>query len=70
VIDVRDRDVSDVVDRSIVEKGAVAPVTAFITVAGIAEAIIYTTVEADVRRPIAVVEYIGAVTVCPIGGRP
>jgi hypothetical protein len=70
VIHVRDRDVGDVVHGRIVEKGAVIPVTAFIPIASVAEAIIYTPIETDFRRPISVVEHIGAVTVCPIGWRP
>jgi hypothetical protein len=70
VVYVRDRDVGDVVHCGIVEKGAVVPVTAFIPIASVAEAIVYTAVEADFWSPISVVECIGAVAVCPIGWRP
>jgi hypothetical protein len=69
VKDVRDN-IGDVVHRRIVEESAVVPVTAFIAVVGVTEAIIYTPIEADLRRPIAVVEHVFAVAVGPIGGRP
>jgi hypothetical protein len=69
VIDVCD-DVGDVVYSRIVEKRAVVPVTAFVAVPGVTEAVIYTSVEADFRRPIAVVEHVFAITVGPVGGRP
>ena len=69
VIDVCD-DVGDVVHSRIVEKRAVVPVTAFVAVPSVTEAVIYTSVEADFRRPIAVVEHIFAITVGPVGGRP
>lgn len=70
VVDVSDRDIRDVVDGTVVEEVAAAPITALIADAGVAEAIGDAAVEADGRSPITGVECVDAIVPAPIAGRP
>ena len=57
-------------DRRVVVKRPSVPIPAFITPAGISEAIIYTAIEADMRSPIAMVQAIVTFIESPIGRGP
>lgn len=67
VMDFRD---IDVVHRAVVVKAVVLPAAAFITVAEIAEAIIYAAVKTNPWAPITLMENKGSSAPAPIGRRP
>src|ERR1700751_992701 len=69
VVDVNVGD-GDVVHGAVVIEVAVAPVSAFIAVAEIAEAVIHASVETDVRPPISRMPDVDTVTPTPVAGRP
>ena len=69
-IHVLDVHVGDVVHLTVVPEVAIAPVTAFITVAEIAEAVHHASIEADLRRPVARIPDVEAVYEAPISRRP
>jgi len=59
-----------IVHAAVVEKVSARPVATRVTVANIAEAVIDSTVEADLRTPVSGIEHVGAVTPTPVAGRP
>jgi len=61
IVDIRDRDAAEVADGPIVSKLAIAPASALVTNAAVAEAVVDATVKADVRSPIAAIEKIDAI---------
>ena len=70
VVDVGDiRDI-DAVDRAVVVEVVSVPVAAVIAVAGVAEAVVDATVEADVLAPEAAVEAVAATVEAPVAGGP
>jgi hypothetical protein len=70
VVHVGDVDTAHVHRRAVVEKGTTAPVTALESNTTIAEAIVHTAVEADMRAPVAGVPGVDATTPTPVAGRP
>ncbi len=70
VVYVRDVDTTHVHSRAVVEKGTPAPVTAFESNTAIAEAVIHTAVEADMRTPVAHVPGVEAPGPTPVARRP
>jgi hypothetical protein len=70
VIDVGDTRDVDVVDRAVVVEVATLPIAAMIAAAGVAEAVVDTAVEADVRAPEAAVKVIAAAEEAPVAGGP
>src|SRR5215470_7233441 len=69
-VDVVDVDHVDVGDGAVVVVVAAAPVAAIEASAGIAEAVVNSAVETDVRSPVAGVPNVEAFTPTPITGRP
>ncbi len=69
VIDVSDVDVH-AIDRAVVVEVVSVPVAAVIAVAGVSEAVVDASVEADVKTPVAVVEAPAAVIPTPVTGGP
>src|SRR5260370_39987876 len=69
VVDVRDVNSSEIVHGPIVEERAAAPIPALEAGAEIAEAVINTAIEPDMRPPISRVEDIGPVDPPPPGRR-
>ena len=61
---------TNVGDGAVVVEVIAAPVTSEVADADVAEAVIDTTVVADVGTPVAVVEAVAAVVVAPVGRRP
>jgi len=70
VIHVGDVDAAHVHDRAVVEVSSTAPVTALESNTAIAEAVIHTAVEADMRTPVATVPRINATAPAPVSRRP
>jgi hypothetical protein len=70
VIDIGDARDVDVVDRAVVVEVAALPVAAVIAVAGVAEAVVHASVEADVLTPEAAVKEIAAAEEAPVAGGP
>jgi hypothetical protein len=70
VVDVGDVNVANVVDAAVVVEIVAVPVSALVAPAGVAAAVVHTTVEADVAAPVAVVEAVSAASESPIRGRP
>jgi hypothetical protein len=68
-IDVGDAD-ADAVDGAVVVEVVAAPVSAVVTVTGIAEAIVDAAVEADMRPPVAAMEVIAVAVEAPVTGGP
>ena len=69
-VNVRDRNVGEIVHCAVVEEAAVLPVAAFVTDAIIAKAVIYTAVKSDVRPPISEMKDVDAFFQLPISRRP
>jgi len=69
-VDVGDGDIRDVVDCSVVEESAVAPIAAFVADAVVAETINNAAIKADVWSPIAFVKNVLTIVPAPISGRP
>src|SRR6185312_3697667 len=57
-------------DGAVIEKMTAVPVRAIVAAAWIAEAVVDTAIESDVRTPIAGMEQVVAVTECPIRRSP
>ena len=70
VVDVGDMNTAEVGSRVIIEERATAPVTTRKTNTGITKAVVHTTVEADVRTPIAAVPEIDTTVPTPVTRRP
>src|SRR5690348_4274313 len=70
VVDVRDVDVADVVNGPVVIEVTVAPVTAFVALARVPEAVVDAAIEADRRAPVAAMPYVAAVAPAPPARRP
>jgi len=69
-VDIRDVDVSNIIDRAVVAEGPVVPIPAFIAGATIPETVVDATVEADMRTPVADIPGVGIAAPTPITGRP
>ena len=69
-VNVRDRNVGEIVHCAVVEEAAVLPVAAFVTDAIIAKAVIYTAIKSDVRPPISEMKDVDAFFRFPISRRP
>src|SRR5881394_1765857 len=54
----------------VIAEGIAHPFTAIVAAPSVAEAVIDSTIEADRRAPVAVVEDVKAVAVAPVTGRP
>ena len=70
VVDVVDVDFVDAVDGAVIEEVVTVPVTAFIAMAAIAEAIVDAAIEADVRAPVSTMEQVPAAEEAPVRRRP
>src|SRR5579863_3162021 len=70
LVDVRDANGAEIIDRPVVGEHAVGPTAAQVTRATVAEAVINAAVKADMRPPIAGVPNINAVAKGPITGCP
>src|SRR6516165_5370889 len=70
LVDMSDRHVAKIVDRSIVDEHAIVPAATLITDAAISKAVIDSAVETNVGTPIACVPYVDSVTPAPIAWRP
>ena len=70
IIDGVDADVGDIVDRAVIVELVAFPVTALITVAAVAIAIVHAAVKADVRPPVAIIEDIAAADPAPVRRGP
>jgi hypothetical protein len=69
-VNVRHRDVGDIVHRTIVKEPAVFPVAALVTDAIIAEAVIHPAIKSDMRPPIPDVKDVNAFFRPPISRSP
>jgi hypothetical protein len=69
-VDIRDVDVSNIIDRAVVAELIAMPVAALITPSGITESIIDATVISNISTPVATIETISPPAVAPITGRP
>src|SRR6516162_8956172 len=70
LVDMSDRDVAKIVDRSIVDEHAIVPAATLITDAAVAKAVIDSAVETNVGAPIACVPYVNLVAPAPIAQCP
>src|SRR6516165_10598130 len=70
LVDMGDRDVAEIVDRSIVDEHAIVPPATFIADAAVAKAVIDSAVKTNVGAPIARVPYVDPVAPAPITRRP
>ena len=70
LVDMSDRDIPKIVDRTIVDEHAIVPLAALVTDAAVTIAVIDTAIKTNVGAPIACVPYVDTVTPGPITGRP
>src|SRR6266566_456661 len=66
LVDMSDRDVTKIVDRSIVDEHAIVPPATLITDAAVTKAVIDSAIETNVGAPIACVPYVDPVAPGPI----
>src|ERR1700751_1410616 len=69
-VDIRDRDVGYVVDRAVVIEPVVAPVPALVAMTGVAEAVVHSAVETDLRRPVARIPLEKSIRPAPVARGP
>lgn len=69
VVNVVDHGGVHVVHRTVVKEAIAVPTPAFVAVTEVAEAIHHAAVEADTRRPVALMEYIAVVGPGPVAWR-
>src|SRR5215471_4959118 len=70
LVDMSDRHVAKIVDRSIVNEHAIVPAATFISDAAVAIAVIDSAVETNVGAPIACVPYVDPIAPAPISRCP
>src|SRR6266566_8059266 len=70
LVDMSDRDVTKIVDRSIVDEHAIVPPATLITDAAVTKAVIDSAIETNVGAPIACVPYVDSIAPSPIARRP
>src|SRR5215471_18092853 len=70
LVDMSDRDVAKIVDRSIVDEHAIVPPATFISDAAVSKAVIDSAIETNVGTPIARVPYVDPVAPAPITRGP
>ena len=65
-------DVDDVhpVDGAVVVEVVAVPITAIVAISGVAEAVVYAAIEADMQTPVATIETPAVVVPAPVSGRP
>jgi hypothetical protein len=69
-IDIVKASAPDIAHAGVIKKAPALPVAAAITDAGVAEAVVNSAVEADLRSPVSFVPDIGVISPSPVAGRP
>jgi hypothetical protein len=65
-------DVDDVnaVDGAVVVEVVAVPIAAIVAISGVAEAVVYAAIEADMKTPVAAIEAPAVVVPAPVSGCP